>query len=173
MSILVAPAYNGVDNLNDGKVGSDIGLLLTLGLTERWSFSTGAVYAKKLYEAGYSSYKPDTEIPLNLNYTVINKAKTTVSFGTGISSYIMLKEDYRFNYGYQSNQDPQDISLVNENQHWLSVLNLQANYERKLNSKLSVSLQPYLKVPLNDIGYANVRLQSLGMAISASWNLSL
>ncbi|WP_423129555.1 hypothetical protein [Gaoshiqia sp. Z1-71] len=187
LSLLVAPAYNGVDNLNDGQVGSDFGLLLTLGLTERWSVSTGALYAKKLYETAFSSsYNPGDgpsgheprsvdadcrvlDIPLNLNYTVINRAKTTVSLGTGISSYVMLREDYRFNYAYRNGAELEDLRLVNENQHWLSIINLQANYERRLNSKLSISFQPYLKIPLNDIGYARVRLQSLGTAVTANW----
>jgi hypothetical protein len=189
VSLLVAPAYNGVDNLNNGQMGSDVGLLLTLGLSERWSFSTGAVYAKKVYDTGFdSNYSPGNganaydanavdvdcrvlDIPLNVNYTFVNKGNTKVSLGTGISSYLMLREDYRFDI--ESYNAPDDIRLVNENQHWLSVLNLQANYEQQLSSRISLSLQPFMKVPLSDIGYAKVRLQSLGMAVSASWNFSL
>lgn len=188
LSILLAPAYNGVDNLSDGKTGTDIGLLVTLGLTKRWSFSTGALYAKKLYETGFSSNysnggygDPDiqtvdadcrvVDIPLNLNYALISRGKTSISIGTGISSYIMLKEDYRFNSTGGYGDSPADIHLVNENQHWLSVLNLHASYQQRLSSKMSLSLQPYLKIPVKDIGYAQVRLQSLGMALSASWTL--
>ena len=176
LSLLVAPAYNGADNLNKGQIGSDIGLLVTLGVTKKWSLSTGAVYAKKLYETDYSyaSYTQMVDadcrvldIPVNVNYTLINKGRTRISFGTGISSYIMLKEDYRFN-----SSSREDIHLVNENQHWLSVLNLQAGYERKLSSKISVNVQPYLKVPLTDIGYYKIRLQSLGLAVGASWSFN-
>jgi hypothetical protein len=187
LTVLVAPAYNGVDNLNDGKTGTDVGLLVTLGLTKRWSFSTGALYAKKLYETGFSSnysngYGNDNiqavdadcrvlDIPLNVNYAIISKGKTTISLGTGISSYIMLREDYRFVSANPYGEDPADIHLVNENQHWLSVLNLHASYQQRLSSKMSLSLQPYLKIPVKDIGYAQVRLQSLGMALSATWTL--
>lgn len=190
LSLLVAPAYNGVDNLNNGKTGTDVGLLLTLGLSRRWSFSTGALYAKKLYETGFSSNysngyngygDPDIQavdadcrvldIPLNINYAIIDKGKTTISLGTGISSYIMLREDYRFVSDDPYGEVPADIHLVNENQHWLSVLNLHASYQQRLSSKMSLSLQPYLKIPVKDIGYAKVKLQSLGMALSASWTL--
>lgn len=190
LSLLVAPAYNGVDNLNNGKTGTDVGLLLTLGLSRRWSFSTGALYAKKLYETGFSSNysngyngygDPDIQavdadcrvldIPLNINYAIIDKGKTTINLGTGISSYIMLREDYRFVSDDPYGEVPADIHLVNENQHWLSVLNLHASYQQRLSSKMSLSLQPYLKIPVKDIGYAKVKLQSLGMALSASWTL--
>ncbi|MEN6456875.1 MAG: hypothetical protein ABFD10_21670 [Prolixibacteraceae bacterium] len=174
LSLLLAPAYNGADNLNNGRFGSDIGLLVTLGLTNKWSLSTGAVYAKKLYETGYTyaSYTQMVDadcrvldIPVNVSYALVNKGKTRIGFGTGISSYIMLKEDYRFN-----SSSREDIHLVNENQHWLSVLNVQASYERKLNSRISLYVQPYLKVPFNDIGYYKIKLQSLGMAVGASWS---
>lgn len=190
LSLLVAPAFNGVDNLNNGKTGTDVGLLLTLGLSRRWSFSTGALYAKKLYETGFSSNysngnngygDPDIQlvdadcrvldIPLNINYAIIDKGKTTISLGTGISSYIMLREDYRFVSDDPYVEVPADIHLINENQHWLSVLNLHASYQQRLSSKMSLSLQPYLKIPVKDIGYAKVKLQSLGMALSASWTL--
>jgi len=174
LSLLVAPAYNGVDHLNNGQIGSDIGLMVTLGLTKKWSLSTGAVYAKKLYDADYSyaSYtqKVDADcrvldIPVNVGYTLLNSGKTRISFGTGISSYIMLREDYRFN-----NSNREDIHLVNENQHWLSVLNLHANYEFKLSPRISINAQPYMKIPVSDIGYYKVRLESLGLAIGAGWS---
>jgi cytoskeletal protein RodZ len=191
LSILVSTDYNGVNNLSDGQVGNDIGLLMTYGFSKRWSFSTGAIYAKKLYGADYATYTPQKDIwtgyrpksvdadcrvldiPLNINYTFLNRNRTSLSVGTGISSYIMLKEFYKFTYYKENTTDPSDYSLVNENQHWFSVLNLQANYTRKLTPGLSLSLQPYMKIPLSEIGFAQVKLESLGLAFSASWNFNL
>ncbi|WP_159519480.1 porin family protein [Sunxiuqinia indica] len=186
LSLLVAPAYNSVNSLSEGSVGGDFGLLISLGLSEKWSISTGAVYAKKVYATDlntYSNYGSGSnsetvdadcrvlDIPLNINYAILNRGKTTVSLGTGVSSYLMLREEYYFanTNPYGSNQD--DVHLVNENQHWLSVLNFQANIQQQLSSKISISLQPYLKLPFQDIGYAKVRLQSVGMALSANWNI--
>lgn len=185
LSVLVAPAYNGVDNLNDGSFGGDIGLLLSWNLTPKWQFSTGAVYAKKVYETGLNNYKVETtyatqmvnadcrvlDIPFNIHYAILTKGKTTVSLGTGISSYLMLKEDYYFENSNGYGQNTEDVHLVNENQHWLSVLNLQMSVQQQISSRVSVNLQPFLKIPTQDIGYAKVRLQSFGMALSASWSL--
>lgn len=191
LSILVSSDYNGVNTLSNGKMGNDIGLLMTLGLSKRWSFSTGGIYAKKLYGADYASYNPQRDIwtgyrpksvdadcrvldiPLNINYTFLNRNRTSLSIGTGISSYIMLKEYYKFTYYKANTTDPNDYTLVNKNQHWLSVLNVQANYTRKLTSGLSLSLQPYMKIPISEIGFAQVKLESLGLAISANWNFNL
>lgn len=188
LSILAAPALNGVNSFNRAKVGSDLGLMLTVVLSNKLSVSTGAVYAKKVYETGFDNYNPAgdiwfkynpkevyadcrvLDIPLNLNYEVIKQGKNTVTLGTGLSSYIMLKEDYHFVYNKPSN-DLQDVHLVNENKHWLSVVNLEASFERQLNDKVAVSVQPYMKIPISDIGFARVKLQSVGMAVNVKVNL--
>lgn len=183
LSIFVAPDYTGVDNLNNSKAGTNIGLLFTLGLTKNWSVSTGAIYAKKLYEkvdngGGYGNYYTQSvnadcrvlDIPLNLSYNILKLDKTTISIGTGISSYIMLREDYQFSSFQSGNEDMEELHLVNENQHWLSVLNFQANFERKLSSNMSISFQPFMKLPLSEVGYAKVKLQSVGLAVNANWS---
>ncbi|MHA7111460.1 hypothetical protein ACRTDU_15115 [Sunxiuqinia elliptica] len=185
LSLLVAPAYNGVDNLNDGSFGGDIGVLVSWNLTPKWQVSTGAVYAKKLYETGLDNYNTDVnyaaqtvnadcrvlDIPLNIQYALLRSGKTTVHLGTGISSYLMLKEDYYFEDTSSYAQNSQEVHLTNENQHWLSVLNFQMSVQQQISSRVSINLQPFVKIPTQDIGYAKVRLQSFGMALSASWTL--
>ncbi|SFE58989.1 porin family protein [Sunxiuqinia elliptica] len=185
LSLLVAPAYNGVDNLNDGSFGGDIGVLVSWNLTPKWQVSTGAVYAKKLYETNLNNYNNEVDyaaqtvdadcrvldIPLNIQYALLKSGKTTIHIGTGISSYLMLKEDYYFEDTSSYAQNSQEVHLTNENQHWLSVLNFQMSVQQQISSRVSINLQPFVKLPTQDIGYAKVRLQSYGMALSASWTL--
>ena len=191
LSVLAAPDYNGVNNLSNASIGNDFGLMLTLDISKNWSLSTGGIYAKKLYETGFNNYNPTKniwgeyypksvnadcrilDIPLNINYKLFKTKNTTISLGSGISSYIMLREDYRFSYAENNNSNPLSYRVVNENKHWLSVLNFQANFEQRLNSRLRIGLQPYLKIPLSNIGFAGVKLQSLGMAANLSWNFNL
>jgi hypothetical protein len=190
LSIIYAPALNGVNNFSNAKVGNDVGLLLTVGLTKNLSVTTGAIYAKKLYESDFKDYNPAykpaltydpqsvyadcrvLDIPLNINYSLIKKGKNSFSVGTGISSYLMLKEDYRYVYSNSYNNPPYTYSISNQNKHWFGILNLEARYQRQLNPKFGLGLQPYMKIPLNDIGYGNVKLQSLGMAVNFNWNIS-
>lgn len=191
LSFLAAPSYNGVNNLNNASIGNDFGLMVTFDIAKNWSLSAGGIYAKKLYETGFNNYTPTKniwdeyypksvhadcrvlDIPLNINYKLFITKNTSVSFGSGISSYIMLREDYRFSYAENYNSNPQSYHVVNENKHWLSVLNFQANFEQRLNSRLSIGVQPYMKIPLSNIGFAGVKLQSLGMAANLSWNFNL
>lgn len=185
LSLLVAPAYNGVDNLNDGSFGGDIGVLISWNLTPKWQVSTGAVYAKKLYETNLNNYNNEVDyaaqtvdadcrvldIPLNIQYALLKSGKTTIHIGTGISSYLMLKEDYYFEDTNAYGQNSQEVHLTNENRHWLSVLNFQMSVQQQISSRVSINLQPFVKLPTQDIGYAKVRLQSYGIALSASWTL--
>ena len=191
LSVLAAPDYNGVNNLSNASIGSDFGLMVTVEVARNWSFSTGGIYAKKLYETGFNNYTPTKniwdeyypksvnadcrvlDIPLNISYTFFNRKNTTFSIGSGISSYIMLREDYRFTYAEDNGNNPLAYHVSNENKHWLSVFNLQANFQQRLNSRLSIGLQPYMKIPLSTIGFAGVKLQSLGMAANLSWNFDL
>lgn len=191
LTVLAAPDYNGVNNLSNASIGNDFGVMVTFEIAKNWSFSTGGIYAKKLYETGFTNYNPTKniwdeyypksvnadcrvlDIPLNISYKFFNRKNTTMSVGSGISSYIMLREDYRFTYDEQDSNNPLAYHVTNENKHWLSVLNFQANFQQRLNSRLSIGLQPYMKIPLSNIGFAGVKLQSLGMAANLSWNFNL
>lgn len=187
VTVLAAPAYNGVNNLNNAKIGGDFGLLFSMAVTKRWSVSTGAIYGLKLYETDGENYQPPQsdgyghdpllvnadcrvlDVPLNIDYKLLNFPKTSFSLGTGVSSYFMLSEKYSYQYAYGP-EEKDAVSLKNNSIHWVSVLNLQANLERELSPRISISLRPYLKIPFQDIGYGRVRLQSFGMALSTSWN---
>jgi hypothetical protein len=205
LSILVAPAFNGVNGFKGGEIGGDFGVLFSVDITKKLTLSTGAIYAKKLYETDFNktiypdmgrheysggnnndageyidnTVFPDNvyanckvlDIPLNINYSLVNKGKNKFSMGTGLSSYIMLKEKYQFEYAENTHINSEKLQLLNENKHIMGILNFQANYSRQLNPKIGVSLQPYLKIPLKNIGYAETKLQSAGMAVSV--NLSL
>ena len=191
LSILAAPDYNGVNNLNNASMGNDFGLIVSYKIAKNWRFSTGAVYGKKIYETGFTNYNPIRDIwteyypksvsadcrvldiPLTISYAFLNRKNTSVSVGTGISSYIMLREDYSFTYVEKDNDTALSYHVVNKNQHWLKVLNIQATLEQRLTPNFSLGIQPYMKIPLSNIGFAGVKLQSLGMAFILSYNLNL
>jgi len=186
--VLAASALNGVGSFEDGKMGATGGLLFSVGLTKRFTISTGAVYAKTPYNTEFynyhTSYKfkvdPETvnadcrvlDIPLNIDYKFAEKGRNSLSVGSGLSTYFMLKENYHYNYANPNPYWLSDVSIANRNSHFLGVLNLDATYQRQLNSKLSVALQPYLKLPLTDIGNGQVKLVTTGISVGMSWNIN-
>jgi hypothetical protein len=188
ITVLASPNVNGVGSFSQAQVGSNLGLIFSMGVS-KFTFSTGAVYAKTPYAANASSYTiaypskytPDNisadcrvlDIPLNVDYQVYNKANNAFSIGSGLSSYIMLNENYHYNYnspyaGYY----PQGFSVTNQNRYFFGVLNLDATYQRKLNANFSFDVQPYLKIPLTGIGAGDVKLQTMGVALGLKWNLN-
>jgi len=188
VTVLAASALNGVGSFEDGKMGATGGLLFSVGLTKRFTISTGAVYAKTPYNTEFynyhTSYKfkvdPETvnadcrvlDIPLNIDYKFAEKGRNSLSVGSGLSTYFMLKENYHYNYANPNPYWLSDVSIANRNSHFLGVLNLDATYQRQLNSKLSVALQPYLKLPLTDIGNGQVKLVTTGISVGMSWNIN-
>jgi hypothetical protein len=190
LSMSAAPDLSGVNSLRDDKLGFNGGLLATLTLSPRLSLTTGAGLAEKIYGTSFSNYKPYTnykfpvnpeyvnancrvlDIPLNINYSFLKNAKSNFELSLGASSYLMLTEKYDYTYAGTYTKGPRSYQVRNLNQHYFSVGNLAIAYQRKLNANTSVSIQPYFKLPLAEIGYGNVKLLSTGVAFNLNMNLS-
>jgi hypothetical protein len=188
LSILAAPDLNSAGAFG-AQMGSNIGLQLGIKLTRRLSVVTGVAYANKPYNArgfeyGNSFSPPESpsdvaanckvlDIPLNISYQVFGKGKNTLAFGTGLSSYLMLREHYRFDYDNNPALEPFRLDIANQNKHWFGVLNINATFQRRINSKFSAVAQPYLKLPLTGIGNGNVNLRSAGVALGVNWNINV
>ncbi|MDB5141816.1 MAG: hypothetical protein JWQ66_529 [Mucilaginibacter sp.] len=188
--VLASSDLNGVNSaFQQSKVGSNFGAVFSVTFN-KWTISTGGTYDIKPYLTGFDNYhtahyfatQPSSvyancrmlDIPLNVNYQVYSQSVNKLSLGTGLSSYFMLREDYKFNYAasYEAPNGPTSFTVINKNHNILSVLNLNATYTHQVNSKMDVTVQPYLKVPLSDVGASQVRLQSTGVALGLSWNLN-
>jgi hypothetical protein len=189
LTLLGAPDLNTVNSLNGGQVGSNISLQLTVKLTPKLSITTGAAYAIKPYQSSFAEYTTNfnpaaqptnvsancqvLDIPININYQLYAKGSNSFTLGTGLSSYFMLKEKYRFDYAEDSGVPTYNLNFAGQNQHLFGVLNLNATYHRKLNPKFSAVVQPYFKLPLTGIGNGQVNLKSTGVAIGFNWNINL
>jgi hypothetical protein len=186
LSVLAAPDINGVGSFQQSKLGTNEGLLFSAGMFKKLTISTGVIYSDKPYITGFENYHTDyqfkvdpanvaadcrmLDIPINIGYQVYNKHQNKISIGTGLSSYIMLREDYTFNYANPATA-PGYYDVPNSGKYFFSILNLNATYEHRLNSKVGISFQPYLKLPLTNVGYSQVRLQTTGVAVGLTWNL--
>lgn len=187
LTIMVSPDINGVKSFRNARVGTNIGMLFTVKFG-KLSVSTGAAYSKKPYLTDFNNYhtnytfktNPESvyadcrvlDIPLNIDYQVYHKSKNSFSVGSGLSSYLMLKERYTYDYEQPYTTGPTSYTVINRNRHILGVLNLNATYAHQLNSKFSIAAQPYLKIPLTNIGYSQVRLRSAGVALGLRWNIN-
>lgn len=196
LGVIASSDLNGVNSsFQQSKIGGNFGAMFSATF-KKWTISTGAQYDVKPYLTSFDNYhtsyqfptNPSTvradcrmlDIPLNVNYQVYRQRANSISIGTGLSSYFMLREDYQFNYdngsasGYGGGTPtgPLHYTVVNRNHNILSVLNIDATYTHQINSKFGVTVQPYTKVPLSDVGASQVRLQSTGVAFGINWNIN-
>ncbi|GAA4094371.1 hypothetical protein [Mucilaginibacter panaciglaebae] len=187
LSVLAASEVNGVGSFQSTSPGTNVGLLFTVGV-KKFFVSTGATYSTKPYSLPFSAYHtaykfrydPQTvtadcrvlDIPINVGYQLLNKSGNKIGIGTGISSYIMMHESYKYDYGDTPYPGPSSYAVKGKGKYFFSIMNLQASYERKVNSKVGLSLTPYLKLPLSDIGYSQVKVQTFGVAVGLNWNIN-
>lgn len=189
ISVLASTDLNGVNSaFQQSQVGGNFGALFSMNFSPKWTLTTGAMYDVKPYLTNFSNYHTNyhfkeaptsvnancrmLDIPINVSYQVYKQRANKISIGTGLSSYFMLREDYQFNYSDPYETGPSHYSVVNKNHNILSVLNLDATYTHQINPKMGVSIQPYMKVPLSDVGASEVRLRSAGIALGLSWNIN-
>jgi hypothetical protein len=188
LTVLASPELNGIGSLRSASRGNNVGLLLTVGV-KKFTLTTGASYTVKPYSLPYSQYPsnysygnaPQTvtadcrmlDIPINLGYQVFNRAGNKITLGTGVSSYVMTHETYTYDYAAGAKvYGPSFYAAAGGSKYLFSIMNLQATYERKINSKFGLSIQPYYKVPLSEIGYSRVKVQTFGVALGINWNIN-
>lgn len=188
LSILAAPDLTSVQNSGKSSLSGGFGVEATLFLTKKLSVTTGAAYAKKIYDSDFNQYNPNSsyifkvnpanihancdviDIPINVNYKVFDGRRNSISVSTGLSSYLMLKEKYSYSYN-GAYQGPQSFEVKGQNQHYLGIANVGVEFQHKINNNLSISAKPFMKIPLTDIGYGNSKLSSTGVAVSVNMNL--
>jgi len=189
LSAMAAPDITYGQSNKDTKISSNLGMLATYALGSKFSVTSGAIYAKKLYNSGGTTAQaayptgPATEwdvyadcrvldIPVNVNYKLLNKKNLSVSVNTGLSSYFMLKEKYTYT-SYQPGQAEQVSTqeFTNQNKHLFGIANVSLSFDHKVSQSLSIGVQPFAKLPLTGIGNNDVSLKSAGVSFSINIGL--
>jgi hypothetical protein len=188
LTFIGASELNGANSLGDAKSGTNVGLLFSAGIFNRLTVTTGANYSVKPYNTDIANYHTNytfktnptqieadcrvLDIPINIDYQLYNKHKNKFSIGTGLSSYIMMHESYQYYYADPTTKGPVAFTAPPSGKYFFGIMNLQASYQRQVNSKFGLSITPYLKLPLTSIGYSQVRLQTAGVAVGLNWNIN-
>ena len=178
----------GVDmssvHFQSAKSGATTGFIIGHAFNQKWSIESGLLWdTKRVYDDGSyfnpPGYTPTNgvtiiavngksrlyELPVNMKYTIIS-GKHNLFATTGISSYLMRTENYDYEYT-QTNQPGGHnyLSYTKETKNWFSVANFSIGYTHKLGGNGSMRLEPYLKVPLTNLGTANMPIMSTGLSI--------
>jgi hypothetical protein len=183
-----AGIISGVDlssiHFHAARTGATKGLIIGYAFNKKWSIESGLFWDKKrVYDdgsyfnpPGYTSTGGITiiavngksrlyELPLNIKYTIIS-GKHSLFATTGLSSYFMKSENY--DYEYLQNNQPGGhnyISYKNETKNWFSVVNFSIGCSQKLGDIGNIRIEPYLKLPVKNLGTGNMPIMSTGLNI--------
>jgi len=181
----VGPDVSFVKLNNTGKTTLTYGAGISYGFAKRFTARAGFYVSKKVYEAlpdqyhtpgGNYPYLTDVdakcniyEIPVSLSYSFGQRKKHNWFGSVGLSSFIMKKEDYVYNYKTPTGQTySYSYGASNENKHYFSVLNLSGGYQYQFNKWLSLQAEPYLQVPLGGVGAGKIKLNSAGVLFTVT-----
>ncbi|MEX2601523.1 MAG: hypothetical protein WD355_07750, partial [Balneolaceae bacterium] len=110
------------------------------------------------------------DIPLTAKVDLIQSRQSRFYATAGLSTYIMLNEEYRFRYedGMTGPDSWQDRTGTG---HWMSNAGFSIGYEYDLMPDWSIRVEPFIKVPLSEVGWGQVKLYSMGSFVSLNYRL--
>lgn len=164
------------------------GILAEYFLSRNISVSSGLTLSNLKYKAAGQEYTPPEswnygvmpdqtravclvlDIPVNLKANLKNFGRSRIFATAGLSSYIMLNENYRFSYeGNDSGQS--SWSDRTGTRHWLSNAGLSVGIEYDLSPNWTIRVEPHIKIPLKGVGWGSVDLYSMGSFFSINYKL--
>jgi hypothetical protein len=189
LGVIGGPDVSKVNGTGTDNRGFNVGLVAGYRFNGRLSLVSGLSYTHKYYAADGTDFKPtgsywDTvkigkvigdcfmyEVPLNLRYDLIASKKNYAFVSAGLSSYLLKQEKYDIHYTTNSGAYyNHEYSSYETEFYWFSLVNLSAGYERMITNRLSVTVEPYIKLPLNGIGYGNMNLSSYGVFFGVKYH---
>jgi hypothetical protein len=186
------PDYTDGGGISNNQIGNNIGITIGYYLTDKLSVNTGIFYSNKFYWAnghGYNRPQPVSayastyaapppidyvngscnmwEIPLTLRYDFARKEKTRFFANAGLSSYFMMKQN--FIYFIHTNQQRLAAWKTSNNEqinYWFSVADISLGFETEVGKGVSFQAEPFVKLPLKNMGAENLKLNSYGFLLS-------
>jgi hypothetical protein len=190
-----AGIVSGVDlssiHFQSMRTGATKGLIVGYAFNKKWSLESGLLWDnKRVYDDGRyfnpAGYTPTAgvtiiavngrsrlyELPVSLKYAILSN-KHSLFATAGLSSYFMRSENY--DYEYVQNSQPGGhnyLSYKNATKNWFSVATVSIGYSHKLGGAGTIRVEPYLKLPIKNIGVGNMPIMSTGLNIGFTKQLT-
>jgi len=172
------------------SLGYGLGIIGGYHFKNGLSVETGLLYDKKSYFTKGEYFDKDKlpylqtvnllsangnchmwEVPVNFKYDFSAHKNHNWFITTGLSSYIMNREYYNFQYEKDGVVSEKGYNFYNASRNWFSVLNVGGGINIKTSDKYFLQVQPYYKVPLGGVGKGSLSLSSAGINLSITRRL--
>jgi len=188
LGLLFAPEFSTTRLNHYSTPGESLGLRIGYQVSNRFAVNTGIIRSTKKYkdDAGEYNTNPNywrnrtngvipeeikgkclvLEIPLDLQFDVLQTQKSRVFASAGISSYLMLSQSYSYNFDVPNRWADSGWSTSESESYWFGVGIMSAGYERNIHPALMIGIEPYLKMALTEVGWPNIKLLSTGAYVT-------
>lgn len=187
-----APDFSSTSN-HYATPGKAYGAVIHYHLMRRWSISAGVIKNNKVYTGAGEDYSPPKgywkyytngivpasidgacdilEFPVMIQYTIAHYGKNKWLVGAGASSYLMQSESYRYNFEEPNPGAKEGWDSNRSSRFLFNMVNFTVAYERQLLPGLMAGIEPYVKIPVEEIGWSNVRLFSAGASVTLRYKI--
>lgn len=143
-----------------------------------------------IVDADYRLNFASLDIPVNLKYKIFDQKQTGIYLITGLSSMVYLEQNTVETYEAQSLFSPNSFSgtleyapttqkfsnvITPESGHrgadLAGLLNISFGYEYQLNNEFYFSLEPFYKIPLSNLTFADQQFSIGGVNLRMNFNL--
>ena len=188
--IIISPDVSTVKGQAVKALGYNIGAVVGYRISKHFAVETGALWERKNYysEGQYFStkkipaaqnlkivdvngYCKMIEIPLNVRYLFAVKQNSSWYGDAGLSSYLMSRESYNYDYIMNYTYGNKTWNYKNSTRDWFSVIQLGVGYERKVGKLGMLRVEPYVKLPTSGIGIGHLPVTSFGLNLGITRNI--
>lgn len=188
-----APDFSSTTISEYTDPGKAFGAMIHYHVMNRWSISAGVIKNYKRYSSAGEDYSPPKgywkyytngiipnsidgscsilEFPVMVQYTIASSGKNRWLAGAGASSYLMLNESYKYYFEEPNPGAKEGWDSKHTSRFLFNMLNLSIGYERQVVPGLMLGLEPYVKIPLEEIGWSNIKLFSTGASITLRYKI--
>ncbi len=168
----------GLDNFT--SPGSRWKVFGELHFLKRFAVTTGIVWVNNRYIATKGEYvtpvnlAPDLvdadckmiDIPLNIRYDIISADRHRAYVSGGASTYFVLSQYYDFSFDQDNPSLPDKWQSDKTVKYPFSIINFSVGYEYRIGGRSALQVEPFIKLPIEGIGWGSVELNTIGIYLS-------
>jgi hypothetical protein len=185
--VVAGPELNATKSQQVKKAGWKVGLIGGYSLSNRVSVETGVLFSRKFYTSPGERFSmkeigatmPSTmkildvegsskliEIPVSVQYHVLQTSKRKVSFSAGVSSYVLTTESNRYHTLMNGTSQMMYGTYKNNRRYLAASVDLGLSYAQNFGTGNTIRLQPYLQIPARGMGVGQLNIRSAGLRIA-------
>jgi hypothetical protein len=191
--ISYAPEFSSTGLNSMVTYGNAFGITTRYRLSKKLSLSTGLIKSTKKYWGAGNEFSPPKnfwltntngivpekikgncsiiEIPLTLQYKLAEMKKSNLFVSAGVSSYFILNESYQFTFKSPNPGSKEGWSQGSSSGFPFSIITGSVGYEHNISSGIAIGIEPYIKIPIADIGWPDIKLFSVGASVTLRYNI--